>query len=126
MPGSVLTGGNILLPPATKLQQGNVFTPVCQSFCSQEVSATYTPGQTPRADTPWAHAPLGTPPRADTPSAQCMLGYGQQADGTHPTGMHTSDTNIGIIANFVQFLKNSIHAKIMAANTCENAIVKEL
>ena len=23
------------LPPATKLRQGNVFTPVCQSFCSQ-------------------------------------------------------------------------------------------
>ena len=86
------------------------------------------PGQTPpgHMTPPLFRHPLGTHPRADTPSAQCMLVYGQQAGGTHPTGMHTSDTNIGIIANFVQFVKNSIHAKIMAANTCENVIVKEL
>ena len=29
-------------------------------------------------------------PRGQTaPSAQCMLGYGQQAGGTHPTGIHS-------------------------------------
>ena len=31
-------------------------------------------------------APLG--PEADTPPS-CMLGYGQQAGGTHPTGIHS-------------------------------------
>ena len=40
---------------------------------------------------PWVDT---LPPRADTPPrqtppAQCMLGYGQQAGGTHPTGMHS-------------------------------------
>ena len=29
------------------------------------------------------------PPGQTPPSAQCMLGYGQQAGGTHPTGMHS-------------------------------------
>ena len=40
----------------------------------------YPPGQTPPGQTlPWA----------DTPPAQCMVGYGQQAGGTHTTGMHS-------------------------------------
>ena len=34
--------------------------------------------------------PLGqVHPRAVTPPPQCMLGNGQQAGGTHPTGMHS-------------------------------------
>ena len=45
----------------------------------------YTPPTGPEADTP----PGQTPPWADTPPVQCMLGYGQQAGGTHPTGMHS-------------------------------------
>ena len=44
-----------LLPPATKLRQGNVFTPVCHSVTG---GLPHPPGQ--------------------TPPAQCMLGY------THP------------------------------------------
>ena len=69
-----------------------MFLQVC--VCPQGVSAPlhagiHFPGTSgrhpPRADTP-----LGRhPPWADTPSAQCMLGYGQQAGGTHPTGMHS-------------------------------------
>ena len=46
--------------------------------------------------TPWAGTPPGqVHPLAGTPHGQvhtpqqCMLGYGQQADGTHPTGMHS-------------------------------------
>ena len=45
------------LPSATELRQGNVFTPVCQSFCSQGVGGcacwdTTPPGRyTPRAGT---------------------------------------------------------------------------
>ena len=61
----------------------------------------YTP-TTPRAGTPpWqVHPRAGTPPGRYTPKrgtphrqvhppAQCMLGYGQQAGGTHPTGMQS-------------------------------------
>ena len=78
-----------LLPPATKLRQGNVFTPVCHSV--QGGSATPQgdiPGQTPPGRPParqtspgqtphWADRP---PPKADTPlgrhpPAQCMLEY---------------------------------------------------
>ena len=40
---------NVLLPPATKLRQGNVFTPVCHSVHG----GSATPGQTP----PWADTP---------------------------------------------------------------------
>ena len=39
----------------------------------------------PLAGTPRA----GTPHWVGTPPGQCMLGYGQQAGGTHPTGMHS-------------------------------------
>ena len=69
------------------------------------------PGHTPPwAYTPWGDTPLPSecrdthpPPSACrdihphpvhagiyTPAAQCMPGYGQQAGGTHPTGMHSS------------------------------------
>ena len=41
----------------------------------------YPPGQVH----PWA----GKPPWTWYPPPQCMLGYGQQAGGTHPTGMHS-------------------------------------
>ena len=75
------------LPPATKLRQGNIFTPVSHSVHREGVC------QSPRADTPQQTPPSRhLPPSAcwDTPSsAQCMLGYGQQAGGTHPTGMHS-------------------------------------
>ena len=69
-----------------------------------DIPLVVTPGQTPSGQTPpWADTPptaeplwvdtipgqtptLGRPP---LPPVQCMLGYGQQAGGTHPTGMHT-------------------------------------
>ena len=54
-----------LLPPATKLRQGNVFR-TCLSFCSQVWGCLPDPpGQTPLADTPRAD----NPPPADTPPA---------------------------------------------------------
>ena len=45
-------------------------------------------GPPPRAGT---HTPRGRypPGRYPRPRPQCMLGYGQQAGGTHPTGMHS-------------------------------------
>ena len=61
----------IYLPPATKLWQGNVFTPVCQSFCSQGRGSLSgrppiqrPPGQKP----PWTETPPGhRPPWTETP-----------------------------------------------------------
>ena len=46
-----------------------------------------TPGQTHLL----GRQPMGRHPSwADTsPPVQCMVGYGQQAGGTHPTGMHS-------------------------------------
>ena len=58
---SIFSGGaNLLLPPATKLGQGNIFRGVYQEFCSH-------PGA--------VHAG--------------RYGQLEQAGGTHPTGMHT-------------------------------------
>ena len=76
---------SILLPPANEVCEGYVFTGAYLSMGG--VSAPLHAGihpLGPEADTPWARHP-----RADTPPVQCMLGYGQQADGTHPTGMHS-------------------------------------
>ena len=56
--------------PQTKLRKGNVFTPVCQSLCSQGRVSQHALRQT----TPCRH-PLHSA-CWDTPSpAQCMLGY---------------------------------------------------
>ena len=56
-----------LLPPANEICEGYVFTPVCQSFCSQEGCVRQCMlGYTPLQEQ--------TPPRADTPSVQYMLG----------------------------------------------------
>ena len=62
---------SMLLPPATKLGQGNIFSSVCQGFCPR---GQYL-GRYPLACTPpWA----GTPPQ-----------FVHWAGGTHPTGMHS-------------------------------------
>ena len=66
-----------------KLGKGNVFTSVCQEFCSQGVytplgrqsSGQTTPGQTP-------HHP---PPQVDTPLGRHPPQTATTADGTHPT-----------------------------------------
>ena len=44
----------------TKLQKGNVFTPVCQSLCSEGCLPSACWGTPPWADTP--NSPLGRPP----------------------------------------------------------------
>ena len=50
------------------------------------------PGQVhhPGRYTPWAGTHC---PGQVHPHVQCMLGYGQQAGGTHPTGMQSCDNN---------------------------------
>ena len=61
--------------PQTKLRKGNVFTPFCQSFCSQggclpQYMLGYVPGQTPAwADTPRAD----TLPPGQTPTSRRLL-----------------------------------------------------
>ena len=57
--------------PQTKLRKGNVFTPVCQSFCLQG-------GVCP------VHARIHPLPWADNPPPPPTATAG---DGTHPTGM---------------------------------------
>ena len=86
--------------------QGNIFSSVCQEFCSQEQEqAPPSPSeeQTPlRADPlPWDQAPPAphspgpgtspeqTPPRCRPPCAVHAGRYGQQAGGIHPTGMQS-------------------------------------
>ena len=79
----------MLLPPATKLGQGYVFTRVCDSVhgvggvCLSACWDSPPPG----ADTP----PRADPPRSRHPPPGAVHAgrYGQQAGGTHPTGMHT-------------------------------------
>ena len=54
--------GEIYYRPQTKLRKGNVFTPFCQSFCSQGgVPASVYAGIHP----PGRHPPADTPPPAD-------------------------------------------------------------
>ena len=93
------------------LGQG-IFFYTCLSFCSQGGStwAGIPPGRyTPRTRcTPWeqVHPPDQVPPGPGTspgrythpPGAVHAGRYGQQAGGTHPTGMH-SCCNINLAAN---------------------------
>ena len=73
--------GVLLITARNEVGQGNVLTPVCHSI-HKGVCHT-PPDQTP--PTPLGrHSPLGR-----HPPVQCMLGYGQQAGGTHPTGMQS-------------------------------------
>ena len=108
-----------LYRPQTKLREGNVFTPVCQSFCSRGggvgvcLSACWdtSPGQTPHPPPDISldrHPPGQTPPMPsacwDThtpcpvhvgihPHPPCPVHAGidtaTAADGMHPTGMHS-------------------------------------
>ena len=80
--------GSILLPPATKLGQGNIFRSVCQEFCSRGGCLPHcmlgnnpagTRGRQPPQDQ--RQAPPGTRGRHPPPG------------GTHPTGMQSCFDN---------------------------------
>ena len=88
---------NRLLPPATKLGQGYVFTRVCDSAsvhagilptpCLAGVDTPPGPGIPLGVDTP-----LGTvacPGTRQPPGAVHAGRYGKQAGGKHPTGVHS-------------------------------------
>ena len=84
-------------PPATKLGQGNIFSSLCQEFCPQQGSAPLHAGipPSPGADTPLDQAP---------PGAVHPGRYGQQAGGTHPTGMQSC---LSLISAFHEKTQNS-------------------
>ena len=67
---------NLLLPPATKLGQGYVFTRVCDSVHREGVSASVYAGipPPPRTGTPLTRHPPGSDPPPPIPSEQSMLG----------------------------------------------------
>ena len=93
------------------LGQGNIFTSMCHSFCQQGVGGSWFPSMHHRSHDQGDLYPgglhpciqgglhpgrgLGRPP----PPPSDTIGYGQQAGGTHPTGMHScfkrfSSTNV--------------------------------
>ena len=88
-----------LLPAATKLGQVNIFSSVCQEFrpkgdgeSAPLHAGIHHPPRTrhpPGPDPPGPDPPGPDPPGPDTPGAVHAGRYGQQAGGTHPTGMHT-------------------------------------
>ena len=104
-PANIVWGKVIFLHLSVLLFTRGGFLPHCM--------LGYTPSQTPPlgrppwADTsprqtpslgrhthwadspPWADTPLVRHPTGQTPSPPDTMGYGQQAGGTHPTGMHT-------------------------------------
>ena len=69
------------------LGQGNIFRSVCQEFCSQGGGV---PGQVPPWDQVHPTRTRCTPQDQIHPLGAVHAGrYGQQAGGTHPTGMHS-------------------------------------
>ena len=77
------------LPPATKLGQGNIFRSVCQEFCPQGGLPHCMLGYTQTTPPPTPEPEAGTPRPDQTPSTVHAGRYGQQAGGTHPTGMQS-------------------------------------
>ena len=83
------------LPPATKLEQGYVFTRVCDSVhggdLPQCMLGYHPPGAPPAGSRPTNPPPpgAGIPLGADPPGAVHAGGYGQQAGGRHSTGMQS-------------------------------------
>ena len=82
-----------LLSSATKLQQSNIFTGICQSFCSGGCLPRCMLGYTFWEGTPlWAGTPPGrytpTPPgRYNPPVGTPPPTTVTAVDGTHPTGI---------------------------------------
>ena len=89
------------LPIATKLLEGNLFTPVCQSFCSEggwgvclSVCWDSRPPTPPGTDPPGADSPPGadtpsTPPGADNPHRRRHPREQTPPRSRHPLGADT-------------------------------------
>ena len=112
------------------MNYGYVFTPVCHSVHRGGVSqhamgqTPPSPGrQTPQEETRKTPPGRQTPPQEDPPEAVHARRYGQQASGTHPTGMHTcfyikwmwSNTNKRI---YIHFRINITHKSRTETSDC--------
>ena len=91
-PGFPRRETSLLLPPANEVCEGYVFTPVCQSFCSQGVPG---PGEgvcSRRVPGPGGCLIGGCLIGGSAPGG-CLVeapsGMATAVGGTHPTGMHS-------------------------------------
>ena len=95
----------VLLPPANVVCEGYIFTPVCQSFCSQR-GHVWQGGMRGGGHAWWGDMHgrgWGVSGGGHVWWGACVAGgvcgggacmadtmrYGQRAGGTHPTGMHS-------------------------------------
>ena len=86
------------------LDQGNIFSRVCQEFCSQGGSASVHAGIPPGATPP----PEQAPPRSRHPPCTVHAWrYGQQLGGMHPSGMQSCLLKLSRLKG--EFLKLRIH-----------------
>ena len=85
--------GLVLLPPATKLGQGYIFTGVCHSVNGGGSASVHAGIPTPLEQTPprSRHPPEQTPPGTmqPPPGTEHAGRYGECAGGTHLTGMQS-------------------------------------
>ena len=109
--------GNVSLPPANEVCKGYVFTCVCvptrgSTWAGTSPDRFTTPQQVPLGRYPLAGtaSQAGNPPSMYTPG-QVPPGalhagrYGQQAGGTHPTGIH-SCCFLSLMENFRRWKKD--------------------
>ena len=98
------------LPPANEVGEGYVFTTVCHSVHRGGVCLSACWGRPPREQTPPGNRqpPEQTPPPPEQapPCAVHAGRYGQQAGGTHPTGMHTCSQMFSL--NIAEFSDKNI------------------
>ena len=92
-----------LLPSSTKLRQGNIFTGVCQSFCSQGRGhlSHWTPGRYTHTP-PVRYTPPGRSPQAGTHSAGTLPGRYTPHDD-HCSGRYASYWNAFLLHVHVRF-----------------------
>ena len=107
-----------------KLQKGNVFTPVCHSFCSQ--GEVYTPlgrhplGRHPLADTPWQTS-VGRYPLTDTqtlpwqrrPPWQTTPGRHPPPRDSHCSGRYPSYWNAFLYSNGKHHLSHGLRVSCL-------------
>ena len=93
--------------PKRSFGQGNIFTPVCHSFCSQ--GWVGIPACLAGQSQGWVGIPACLAGQSRRGGSSNFFGggvsnfpeYGQHSAGTHPTGMHSCFT---FVNNFVIFL----------------------
>ena len=90
----------LLLPPVNEVCEGYVFTPVCQSFCSQRGGGQIPPSRyTPQAGTPpGRYTPRQVHPLASTPPGRYTPLAGTPPGQVHPLGAGTPPWQVHLLA----------------------------